>query len=152
MKDLSRRELFETGALLTAGALPLLRSRPVFAQEGAPKPEGIYQTLRDPKIVSELEMKHVPLIQAPDTVKKGELFEIKVRIGRVQHPMEMPHHIEWIHFFKDNRPLAAVQLSREGVAPSATLSLSLLKSAEIQVKILCNLHGYWMETKKIDAG
>ncbi len=151
MKELSRRELFGTGVLLAAGTLPLLGSRPAFAQQGASAPESVYQTLRDSKIISELEMKHVPLIQAPDTVKKGEPFDLKVRIGRVLHPMEMPHHIEWIHFFKDNRPLAAVQLSREGVSPSATLSLSLLKPAEIQVKILCNLHGYWMETKKIGA-
>ncbi len=151
MKDLSRRELFETGVILTAGALPLLVSRPSLAQEGVSETEGVYRTLRDLKIISELEMKHVPLIQAPGRVKKGETFDLKVRIGRVLHPMEKPHHIEWIYFFKDDRPLAEVRLSREGIAPSATLSLSLPEPAEIQVKILCNLHGYWMETKKIET-
>ena len=151
MKNLSRREFMGTGMVLTTGALALMDVRPAFPQMTQPSQE-VYQTLKDQKIISELEMKHVPLIDAPDRVKKGEAFSLNVRIGRTLHPMEKPHHIEWIHIMKKGGiPLAAGSLSYEGITPSAALNLALSESTEIHVKILCNIHGYWMETKKIEV-
>ncbi len=150
-RKLNRREFMEVGSLFVAGAATLLSAGPARSQETSPVPSGVYQTLKDPKIISELEMKHVPLIEAPARVRKGESFDLKVRIGRVLHPMEMPHHIEWIHLFKNDRPLAEIELSLEGLNPVATVNLSLTESAKIDVKILCNLHGYWMESKTIEV-
>ncbi len=41
--------------------------------------------------------KHVPVIDAPDKVKKGEFFNIKVEIGKeIPHPNTTEHHIRWI--------------------------------------------------------
>jgi len=151
MKNFSRREFMETGMALTAGTLALMEAHPAFPQMTQPSQE-VYQTLKDPKIISELEMKHVPLIDVPDLVKKMESFNLHIRIGRVIHPMEKPHHIEWIHVMKKGGiPLAEINLSYEGVTPSIFLNLALSESTEIHVKILCNIHGYWMETKKIEV-
>lgn len=151
MKNLSRRKFIGTGMVFTAGAMTLMDVRPAFAQMTQPSQE-VYQTLKNPKIISELEMKHVPLIDAPDQVKKGEVFKLSIRIGRVIHPMERPHHIEWIHVMKKGGiPLSEVNLSSEGVTPSIVLNLALSEPTEIHVKILCSIHGYWMETRKIEV-
>nr|MDA8165162.1 desulfoferrodoxin family protein [Desulfobacteraceae bacterium] len=45
--------------------------------------------------------KHVPVIDCPDQVTAGEMFDIKVAIGKeVAHPNKTDHHIRWItlHF------------------------------------------------------
>ena len=41
--------------------------------------------------------KHVPVITAPDKVKKGEFFDVEVGIGKeIAHPNKTEHHIRWI--------------------------------------------------------
>ena len=46
------------------------------------------------------EEKHVPVIEAPRKVAKGEFFEITVTIGKeVAHPNKTEHHIGWIEVF-----------------------------------------------------
>lgn len=38
--------------------------------------------------------KHVPVIESPDKVKKGEFFEVKVSLGKeIAHPNTTEHHI-----------------------------------------------------------
>jgi desulfoferrodoxin (superoxide reductase-like protein) len=42
--------------------------------------------------------KHVAAIECPSQVKSGELFEVKVSLGKaVAHPNTTEHHIRWIH-------------------------------------------------------
>ena len=41
--------------------------------------------------------KHVPVIDAPDSVKKGEFFKVTVAVGKeIAHPNTTAHHIRWI--------------------------------------------------------
>ena len=41
--------------------------------------------------------KHVPAIEAPATVKAGEVFNVTVSVGKeVAHPNTTEHHIRWI--------------------------------------------------------
>jgi len=150
MNDLTRREFIGTGAYLTAGAMSLAGSR-LALTEGSAASVFPYQTLKDRKVLSELEMKHVPLINTPAKVKKGESFKLEVRVGRVLHPMQGPHHIEWIHLFKNGVPLATTDLSYEGLKPAVTVELALDETAEITAKIHCNVHAYWMETRRIEV-
>ena len=46
--------------------------------------------------------KHVPLIDCPDEVKAGEMFDATVTLGKeVAHPNTAEHHIRWIQrYFK----------------------------------------------------
>jgi len=38
--------------------------------------------------------KHMPVIEAPEQVKAGELFEVKVSLGKeIAHPNTTEHHI-----------------------------------------------------------
>ena len=44
--------------------------------------------------------KHVPVIEAPSTVKKAEQIEVIVSIGKeISHPNTTQHHISWISIF-----------------------------------------------------
>lgn len=41
--------------------------------------------------------KHVPVIEAPDTVAAGQPVDIKISIGEeIPHPNTAEHHIRWI--------------------------------------------------------
>lgn len=55
---------------------------------------------KDPKNLSDLEKKHIPVITAPDKVGKDGEFEVKVEIGKLLvHPNEPGHFIEWIELY-----------------------------------------------------
>jgi len=44
--------------------------------------------------------KHVPVIECPDQVKAGEVFEVKVGLGKeIAHPNTTEHHISWISLY-----------------------------------------------------
>ena len=44
--------------------------------------------------------KHVPVIEAPEKVKAGEVFEVKIRVGKeIPHPNTTEHHIRWISLY-----------------------------------------------------
>jgi superoxide reductase len=44
--------------------------------------------------------KHMPVIDAPAQVKAGELFEVKVSLGKeIAHPNTTEHHISWISLY-----------------------------------------------------
>ena len=44
--------------------------------------------------------KHTPAIDAPDTVKKGKMFQVTATVGKeVAHPNTTPHHIRWIMLY-----------------------------------------------------
>jgi superoxide reductase len=150
MKHLTRRDFIGTGAILTVGAANLFAAGPAFAGGKWSPPGDMYQTLKDRKVISELEMKHVPLIQVPEKIKKGELFKLEVHIGRVLHPMMGPHHIEWIHVLKNGVPLVTTTLSYEGLRPVIGTELAIAEPSEIEVRIHCNVHGYWKETKTLE--
>ena len=44
--------------------------------------------------------KHVPVIEAPDAVKKGDVVRVTVSVGKeIPHPNTTPHHIRWIEVY-----------------------------------------------------
>lgn len=112
--------------------------------------------------------KHVPLIEAPDSVKSGEMFQIKVSVGKeITHPNTTEHHIRWIQvFFLPEGEKYACQLAHcgftahgEAVAGanegpaytnhSAVLEARLGKSGTLYAMSLCNIHGLWEYSREI---
>jgi len=46
------------------------------------------------------EEKHVPVIEAPVSVKADEIFTVTLSVGKeVAHPNTTEHHIRWIQLF-----------------------------------------------------
>ncbi|WP_448535227.1 class II SORL domain-containing protein [Pseudothermotoga sp.] len=112
--------------------------------------------------------KHVPVIEAPETVKKNEPFLITVTVGKeIPHPNTTEHHIRWIQVFfqPDGDPYVyevgkyefnahgeSVQGPNTGAVytePLVTSKVKLNKSGTILALSYCNIHGLWESSKKI---
>jgi superoxide reductase len=112
--------------------------------------------------------KHVPVIEAPDTVTAGEVFQVTVGVGKeIAHPNTTPHHIRWITLFfqpdDDKFPyqIGKVEFSAHGESAAgpdtssiythhtATFSFKTEKPGTILAASFCNIHGLWQSSTKV---
>ena len=112
--------------------------------------------------------KHVPVIEAPQAVKKGEAFKVTVTVGKdIAHPNTTAHHIAWIaaYFVPDGEKfpylVSRMELSSHGASTlgpdtstvytgsDAAFSMKSEKSGTILAISSCNIHGLWESGKKI---
>lgn len=113
--------------------------------------------------------KHVPVIECPDAVKADEMFQVKVSLGKeIAHPNTTDHHIRWIQlFFKPDEDKFTYQIgnfeftahgeSTQGsdTGPvytnhSAVAEMKVSKSGELHALALCNIHGLWENSQRIE--
>lgn len=99
--------------------------------------------------------KHVPVIEAPEKIKKDELFEIKVSIGdEIAHPNTLEHHISWIKvLYHPEGAKFPVEIGNfdfmahgEGEIfnePYVVLKAKVDKPGTIHALSYCNIHGLW---------
>lgn len=112
--------------------------------------------------------KHVPVIEAKDTLKKGEALNITVAIGKeIAHPNTSEHHIAWasVYFLpkgeKFSYQIARFEFSAHGAstlgpntstvftAPNVSASFKTEKSGTIVAVSYCNIHGLWESSKEV---
>jgi superoxide reductase len=107
---------------------------------------------RDWSNLSVMAKKHVPVIEAPDMVKAGEAFTVKVKIGGidgVEHPNTLSHWINWLELYAGERLISRVDFTPEmcdGYVVS--LNVTLQESATLIARGFCNLHGVWEGKEK----
>ncbi|MFP4661724.1 MAG: class II SORL domain-containing protein [Halanaerobiales bacterium] len=107
------------------------------------------KSVSNPEDKTTLEKKHVPFIQAPDKVKKGEYFQISIKMGEeIDHPMEPEHFIQYVDLYADYYHLSRVSFTPESKA-EATLTIKLKESCTLRAFELCNIHGQWEAAKEI---
>jgi len=113
--------------------------------------------------------KHIPVIEVPDKVKKGELFKVTVTVGKeIAHPNTTEHHISWIEiYFQPEGEKFPYQIGKfdfvahgESVNgpntstiytnPEVTLSFKTEKLGTIYAISYCNIHGLWQNSKEIE--
>ena len=106
--------------------------------------------------------KHVPVIEAPASVKKGVPFPVSITVGKeIAHPNTTEHHIRWIQlFFKaDGGKFVhqvgefvftahgeAVEGPNQGVVTTdhqVTCTLAIKDSGTLIATSYCNIHGLW---------
>ncbi|RMF91034.1 MAG: superoxide reductase [Methanobacteriota archaeon] len=107
----------------------------------------------DPQNLSEMEKKHIPVIDCPEVVKAGEPFKVTVRVGEVPHVMEEGHHIQWIDLYSGSNFLAKVLLTPAFTRAEATVTLVKAgkhRRSTLRALERCNLHGLWEGTKEIE--
>lgn len=102
--------------------------------------------------MSDLEKKHVPVIECPDTVRVGEPFTVKVKIGANPHVMEEGHFIQWVEVKFGENLYARTELTPVFSRPE--ISFTLVKGGKHSTRTMrvierCNLHGLWETTKEI---
>jgi len=112
--------------------------------------------------------KHAPVIEAPAQVSAGELFEIKVSIGKeIAHPNTTEHHINWITLYfqpqdsKFTHQIGHYEFSAHGESsaganqgpaytePSAVAAIKLNTPGTLFALALCNIHGLWESSQEI---
>ena len=117
--------------------------------------KGLFCGMNAPKDagnMTELEKKHMPVIECPDTVKAGEPFQVKINVGSIPHVMEEGHHIQWIDVYFKNNFYARIDLTPVFTKPEVMVTLvrhSKHKTSTLRVVERCNLHGQWETTKEI---
>lgn len=112
--------------------------------------------------------KHIPVIECSENVKGGELFPLKVTVGKeIAHPNTTEHHIRWIAVYFQpegdkfphqvgNFEFTAHGESTEGpnngpvyTNHEVALSLKISKSGMLYATALCNIHGLWQSAKMV---
>lgn len=114
--------------------------------------------------------KHVPIIDCPDKVKKGEIFKVTASVGKeIAHPNKTEHHIRWItvYFHPDAEKfpyeIGKAEFNCHGESTQgpdtssiythheATLSFKTDKPGVILASSYCNIHGLWQGSKQIQV-
>ena len=108
---------------------------------------------KDPKTLSELEQKHIPVITAPDKVKQGEIFTVTVEVGKYKaHPNEPAHFIEWIELYSGDTFLFRASLAGSLSQPKITIPAKLTHAhGPLKAWAKCNIHGLWEGEKDVNV-
>jgi len=112
--------------------------------------------------------KHVPVIDAPDSVTSGEAFNVTLSVGKeIAHPNTTEHHIRFIQLYfmpeggKHAYQIANVEFTAHGEGAegpntgpaythhAATVQVMLNKPGTLMAMSLCNIHGLWESSKDI---
>ena len=112
--------------------------------------------------------KHVPVIEGPDKISKGQLLEVEVSVGKqIGHPNTTEHHIKFIELYflatgeKFPYPLARFEFNTHGESvqgpntstifsePKVRTVFKTGKSGVIMAMAGCNIHGLWRSEKEI---
>jgi superoxide reductase len=102
-------------------------------------------TATDVEQATDLEKKHLPIISAPESVKKGECFEVTVEVGKLlQHPNEPGHFIQFVELYAGDTYLARMDFTAKTTCPVVKTCLSLDHAhGKLRAFTRCNLHGTW---------
>ncbi len=114
--------------------------------------------------------KHVPVIEALDTIRKGDLLNITVTVGKeIPHPNTTEHHIAWVAIFflpkgeKFPCQIAKIDYYSHGAStqgpnnstvytqPVVTCSFKTEKPGTIMASAYCNIHGLWESAKELSV-
>ena len=112
--------------------------------------------------------KHVPVIEGPDKIKKGESLKLDISVGKqIPHPNVAEHHIKSIEAYflpsgeKFPYQLARFEFNAHGESvqgpntstvfsePKITASFKTEKSGVVIAVCYCNIHGLWKSEKEI---
>lgn len=105
---------------------------------------------KDPNNMSDLEKKHWPKIECPDTVEANKPFDVTVNIGvGIDHPSELAHFIEWIDLSRGELGTVREYLRPVNSFPRVTFRIAIDKNTTLIVREACNLHGIWENKKQV---
>jgi superoxide reductase len=159
-QNMKRRDFLRNSALLAGGIL--LAAEVVAAEKGSQKLIGYAEVdqnlfrginrVQDPAKKTELEKKHVPVIEAPEKIQAGVPFAVTVTVGEIIHPMFTGHYIQYVELFAGNEPAGRVDF-RPGLSqPAVTFNLALDKPVTLVAREYCNLHGLWESRRELALG
>ena len=133
-------------AIVAVAGLALVADAPGAAAQGQAEqftPE--YRELR-----RSYDEKHTPKIDAPDTVKRGQWFDVTVTIGAGGlHPSLAEHFVRYIALYKDSAEIARIYLHPVFSAPKVTFTIALDESGTLRALAEPTHSAAWEASKKI---
>ncbi len=112
--------------------------------------------------------KHIPVIEAANSVKAGEKTLVAVTVGKeIGHPNTTEHHIRWIKlFFKPDNgkfpyEVGAYEFNAHGESvegankgpvytePMISTAVKLNTSGVFLALAYCNIHGLWESSAEV---
>jgi len=99
---------------------------------------------------SSYDAKHTPSLTAPDSVKRGQWFDVRVAVGAGgEHPSLSEHHVRYIALYKDTAEIARVYLHPVYSAPRVTFTIALDNSGVLRALAEPTHSAAWEVSKKI---
>lgn len=94
--------------------------------------------------------KHSPKITAPESVKRGQWFDVVVTVGAGgEHPSLAEHHVRYIALYKDTAEIARVYLHPVFSAPRVTFTIALDEGGTLRALAEPTHSAAWEAWKKI---
>ena len=94
--------------------------------------------------------KHTPKIEAPDSVKRGQWFEVTVTVGAGGiHPSLAEHFVRYIALYKDSAEIARVYLHPVFSYPKAVFTIALDEGGNLRAVAEPTHSAGWESSKKI---
>jgi len=112
--------------------------------------------------------KHVPVIDGPDKINKGEPLKLDISVGKqIAHPNTTEHHIRSIEVYflatgeKFPYQVARFEFNAHGESvqgpntstifsePKISTSFKTDKSGTVIAVSYCNIHGIWKSEKEV---
>ena len=97
-----------------------------------------------------VDPKHTPKIAAPDSVKRGQWFDVSVSVGVDSlHPSLSEHFVRYIALYKDTVEIGRIYLHPVYSAPKVTFTIALDEGGMLRVEAEPTHSAAWQATKKI---
>ena len=94
--------------------------------------------------------KHTPKITAPDSIKRGQWFDVTIDIGAGgEHPSLSEHAIRYIALYINTAEIARVYLHPVYSFPKVTLTIALDEGGSLRAIAEPNHSAGWEAAKKI---
>jgi superoxide reductase len=100
---------------------------------------------------STFDPKHTPVINAPDSVKRGHWFDVTVRVGTDLHPSLAEHFVRYIALYKDTAEIARIYLHPVFSAPRVTFTIALDEGGMLRALAEPTHSAGWEISKRISV-
>lgn len=102
------------------------------------------------KLRNSFDAKHTPKIAAPDSVKRGQWFDVTVNIGAGgEHPSLSEHSIRYIALYINTAEIARAYLHPVYSFPKVTFTIALDEGGSLRAIAEPNHSAGWEAAKKI---
>ena len=99
---------------------------------------------------SSYDARHTPRIVAPDSVKRGQWFDVTVNIGAGgDHPSLSEHFVRYIALYKDTTEIARIYLHPVFSFPKVTFTIALDEGGALRAVAEPTHSAAWEASKKI---
>jgi superoxide reductase len=97
-----------------------------------------------------MDAKHTPKIVAPDSVKRGEWFDVTISVGAGgDHPSLNEHFVRYIALYVNNAEIARAYLHPVYSAPKVTFTVALDEGGVLRAVEEPTHSAAWEASKKI---